>query len=154
MKRKHLLIAAVVIGLVILGKLVSKEKTTASTTPPPQPTIAPVPQKKWSEKTYEEKEAAIKDFIKSDQDAKYILIAQIKEKLEEAMNGLEDLDFNPSPILDNSRIVDAETGVVFIEGTASGKNFMKYKVKGTYSVRWRYSDTLVQVEKATFSPFE
>jgi hypothetical protein len=103
----------------------------------PKTTATVQPAQQWKDMQYEQKEAWIKKYLKDPDDQGYALISEMNKAVKSKFNYPKEVDFNfgESPTFNNVRIVDAESGTVFVEGGGTAKNSFGVKSTFTYSVR-------------------
>lgn len=89
--------------------------------------------------TYEEKQAWLEQYLKADHTT---INMQLDKAIKEKFNYPKTVDFNfgESPFMSNGRIVDADTGTVFIEGNGTSENAFKQESDFSYSVRLKIND--------------
>ncbi|WP_346237749.1 hypothetical protein ABDK00_001565 [Niabella insulamsoli] len=88
----------------------------------------------WEKMSYEQKEAWIQYRIENNDGG--ISITNLKDAIAKHLNYPNDVNYSldETPTLQRGRIVDAETGTVFIEGSGTGKNAFGVKEAFKYAI--------------------
>ncbi len=146
-RKPAILIIAVVIGLALYS---------AFTNQPAPNEIAPesiVTTIDFEIATYEEKQAYIQNYLNNPDDAGYETVTNMRNLIKAKFNYPKTVDFTfgEDPILSRGRIVDADTGIVFIEGTGTSENAFKQESEFAYSVRLKITDKVISVEDVSVS---
>lgn len=135
-------VIALIIGNVFFGTNEPKKEVVVD------PTIENID---FSTATYEQKQAFIEAYLKNPNQAGIDVETQMDAQIKSNFNYPKTVDYNlgESPLLMHGRVVDADTGVVFLEGTGTVENAFKQEEGFTYSVRLVINDKSISIEKVS-----
>lgn len=90
----------------------------------------------WDTIAYETKEKWVQAFIKSPSNDSYVMLDNLIRKQFQYPKTVKYSNTS-QPLIKNGRIVDAETGTVFLEGTGEATNGFGVPMEFGYSIRFK-----------------
>lgn len=93
--------------------------------------------KTWEDKSYEEREVWIKQYIQKPDDKGYALVYAMETGVKTKFNIPNSVDFNwgESPTFVKARVVEADMGLVFVEGHGTAKNAFGVESNFSYTIK-------------------
>lgn len=137
--RKVIAIAfIVVIGLIVVIGISESETTEIPTTPE---------KIDFEVATYEEKQAYLQAYLKNPDQSGFDMQEQMANQIKKRFNNPKTVRFGSTyPLLSNGRVVEADSGWVFIDGKGTAENAFKQESNFTYTVKLKITDKTINIE--------